>query len=116
MPTRTPMQLSLSTLLASGAALGHSKSLQSSAYTPYVYGHRSGLSIIDLDQTLPIIRRCASLVRDVVKADGVVLFVGTRRGHERIIDKAAARLEGNGFGVKSKWLPGTLTNAETLWV
>jgi len=100
--------------MASGAALGHNKALQSSAYTPYIYGHRSGLSIIDLDQTLPIIRRCAALVRDVVRADGIVLFVGTRRGHERIIEKAAERLGENGYGVKGKWLPGTLTNAETL--
>ena len=84
-------------------------------FTPYVYGNRSGLSIIDLDQTLPILRRTAGLVRDVVKDDGVVLFVGTREGHKRIVEKAAERLEDNGFCV-SEWIAGVLTNSETLSV
>ena len=107
------MQTSLSTLIAAGAALGHATSLLAPSFSPYVYGNRSGLSIIDLDQSLPILRRTASLVRDVVKADGVVLFVGTREPHKRILEKAKKRLGDNGFSVQ-EWLAGTLTNAETL--
>lgn len=103
----------MSTLLASGAALGHTTSLLNPFYTPYVYGNRSGLSIIDLDQTLPILRRTANMIREVVQADGVVLFVGTREAHERILQKAKQRLGDNGY-VVNDWLPGTLTNSETL--
>jgi small subunit ribosomal protein S2 len=114
-PQRSPIETSLSTLLASGAALGHSTSLLNPFYTPYVYGNRSGISIIDLDQTLPILRRTASMIREVVKADGVILVVGTRRAHERILEKAKSRLGDNGF-VVNDWLPGTLTNSETLYV
>jgi len=114
-PQRSPIETSLSTLLASGAALGHSTSLLNPFYTPYVYGNRSGISIIDLDQTLPILRRTASMIREVVKADGVILVVGTRRAHERILEKAKTRLGDNGF-VVNDWLPGTLTNSETLYV
>ena len=112
-PKRSPVETSLSTLMASGAALGHTTSLLNPFYTPYVYGNRSGLSIIDLDQTLPILRRTASMVREVVQADGVVLLVGTREAHGRILQKAAHRLGDNGYAV-SEWLPGTLTNSETL--
>jgi hypothetical protein len=112
-PSRTPLQTTLSTLLASGAALGHSTTLLHPSYTPYIYGNRSGLSIIDLDQTLPILRRAAALVRDVVRADGVVLVVGTRQGLKKALDKAKERLGTNGY-VAASWLPGTLTNAETL--
>ena len=83
------------------------------AFVSYVYGNRSGLSIIDLDQTLPILRRTAALVRDVVKADGVVLIVGTRAGHKKGMDKAKERLGDNGY-CTTKWLPGLLTNSETL--
>ena len=83
------------------------------AYAPYVYGSRSGLSIIDLDQTLPILRRTAALVRDVVKADGVVLIVGTRAGLKKCLERAKERLGDNGY-TTGKWLPGLLTNSETL--
>jgi small subunit ribosomal protein S2 len=53
------------------------------------------------------------MVREVVKADGVILIVGTRDAHERILNKAKERLGDNGF-VVGDWLPGTLTNSETL--
>jgi small subunit ribosomal protein S2 len=52
-------------------------------------------------------------VRDVVRADGVVLVVGTRQGLKKALDKAKERLGTNGY-VTASWLPGTLTNAETL--
>ena len=55
------------------------------------------------------------MIREVVKADGVILIVGTRQAHERILQKAKGRLGDNGF-VVNDWLPGTLTNSETLYV
>lgn len=112
-PTRSPTKLSLSTLLASGAALGHATSSLSPAYMPYVYGNRSGLSIIDLDQTLPLLRRTANLVRELVAADGVIMVVGTRDGHARCMRKAKERMGDNVYTV-GEWLPGTLTNSVTL--
>jgi small subunit ribosomal protein S2 len=112
-PDKSPRHLSLSTLLASGAALGHASTRMSPSFTPFVYGTRSELSIIDLDQTLPIIRRTMTLIRDVVKADGVVLIVGTRPGLRKGMEKAKERLDDNGF-ITSVWLPGTLTNSATL--
>lgn len=98
--------------MAAGAALGHSTTMLQPAFTPYVYGNRSGLSIIDLEQTLPLLRRAAAVVRDVVEADGVVLFVGTKRGHNRSLKAARERLGDNGYST-TRWWPGTLTNAET---
>lgn len=80
-----------------------------------MYANRSGLSIIDLDQSLPILRRTASLVRDVVKDDGVVLFVGSKTGHARCLERVKDRMGDNGF-TSTKWVPGLLTNSETLCV
>ncbi|CAK9780490.1 ribosomal protein S2 [Cutaneotrichosporon oleaginosum] len=105
----SPREASISTLLAAGAALGHKKSIMHPAYLPFVYGNRAGLNIIDLDQTLSILRRCASVVRDVVKDDGVVLFVSKQRNATLQIK---ARMGDNGF-VAASWMPGLLTNAET---
>ena len=53
------------------------------------------------------------MVREVVQADGVVLLVGTRDAHGKILQKAQKRLGDNGY-VVNEWLPGTLTNSETL--
>ena len=109
----TPLKAALSTLLASGAALGGSPRTTTKAYKSFIYGYRSGLAIIDLEKTLPLLRHAASLVRDVVKADGVVLMVGSRTGMERCMDRAKKRLSDNGF-VTLKWSPGLLTNAQSL--
>lgn len=111
--TPTPRPTAISTLLATGAALGCATSNLDPTFAQFIYANRSGLSIIDLDQTLPIIRRTASLVRDIVQADGVVLFVGTRDGMQKSLARAKERMGDNGF-VTNKWLPGLLTNTETL--
>ncbi|CAL1704198.1 unnamed protein product [Somion occarium] len=105
-----PTQLTLSTLLAAGAHLGHSKSLMNPNFIPYAYGVRAGVTVIDLDHTLPLLRRAAKLVRSVAANDGTIVFVGTRPDLRSAVRKAASRMEEQGFHVADRWLPGTLTN------
>ncbi|KAF8266601.1 ribosomal protein S2, flavodoxin-like domain-containing protein [Lactarius quietus] len=84
-----PRDLTLSALLAAGAHLGHHSSLLNPNFIPYAYGTRAGITIIDLERTLPHLRRAASLVRGVASRDGTIV---------------------PGYHVGEKWLPGTLTN------
>lgn len=77
---------------------------------PYAYGVRAGITIIDLDHTLPLLRRAASLVRAVAYAGGQIVFVGTRPDIRPAVQKAAERLGKQGYHVGERWLPGTLTN------
>lgn len=79
-------------------------------FMPYAYGVRAGITVIDMDQTLPLLRRAAQLVRSVAAKDGVVVFVGTRSDLRPVVKKAAERMPQQGFHVSEKWLPGTLTN------
>jgi small subunit ribosomal protein S2 len=61
---------------------------------------------------VPLLNKAAKVVKDVVKADGVVLFVGTRAEHRSVVRRAVEKLEGNGFGVAgTSWMAGTLTNS-----
>lgn len=106
----SPSQATLSALLASGAHFGHSKSLMNPNFVPYAYGVRAGVTIIDLDHTLPLLRRAANLVRAIASRDGSIVFVGTRPDLRMAVRKAAERLGTQGFHVGEKWLPGTLTN------
>lgn len=79
-------------------------------FAPYAYGTRAGMTIIDLDQTLPMLRRAANLVRAVAYADGQIVFIGTRPDLRLPVQKAAERLGPQGFHVGDRWLPGSLTN------
>lgn len=109
----SPHELSISTLMAAGAHLGHNPAHASPAFLPYTYGTRSGLSIIDLEQTLPLLRRAANVTRAIAEADGLVLFVGTGDRDGALgaaTRKAAKRLGSNGYHIDTRWLPGLLTN------
>lgn len=79
-------------------------------FMPYAYGVRAGITVIDLDKTLPLLRRAAQLVRSVAAKDGTIVFVGTRPDLRPIVRKAAERIGSQGYHVGEKWLPGTLTN------
>lgn len=79
-------------------------------FIPYAYGTRSGITIIDMDHTLPLLRRAANLVRAVAARDGSIVFVGTRPDLRKVVSKAAERVGPQGYHVGERWLPGTLTN------
>lgn len=79
-------------------------------FLPYAYGTRAGVTIIDLEQTLPMLRRAANVVRAIAQNGGMILFVGTSPALRPIVSKAAERLGEYGFFIGERWLPGTLTN------
>jgi small subunit ribosomal protein S2 len=79
-------------------------------FVPYAYGTRAGITIIDLDHTVPMLRRAANVVRAVARAGGIVVFIGTRSDLRPIVNKASERLGRQGFHVGDRWLPGTLSN------
>ncbi|PWN94918.1 ribosomal protein S2 [Tilletiopsis washingtonensis] len=108
--------LTVSHLLAATAHVGHNVSSLSRAATQLVYGVRHGVAYIDLERvTLPALRRAASVVREVVRRDGVVLICGTAPGTQAAVLAAVRRLGPNGFHVtKERWLPGVLSNAPKL--
>ncbi|BGP36670.1 hypothetical protein JCM10449v2_000571 [Rhodotorula kratochvilovae] len=109
-----PPAVTTSHLVAAGAHLGHSPANTHRAALPLVYGTRTGVSYIDLRQTLPALRRAAQVVKGVVERDGKVLFVGSLKGAERAVWENAKRLGDNGYGV-TKWLPGTISNAREVF-
>lgn len=105
-----PTKTTLTALVAAGAHLGHSKSLMNPNFAPFAYGTRADITIIDLDHTLPLLRRAAKVVRGVAAKDGTIVFVGTRPDLRVVVRKAAERMGAQGFHVGERWLPGTLTN------
>ncbi|KIL68611.1 hypothetical protein M378DRAFT_120876 [Amanita muscaria Koide BX008] len=107
---KPPRHATGSALLAAGAHLGHATTRMNPNFMPYAYGTRAGITLIDLDQTLPLLRRAANLVRSVAYAKGAIVFIGTRPDLRPVVQKAAERLGEQGYCVGDRWLPGTLTN------
>lgn len=107
---KPPTHATISALLAAGAHFGHASSRMNPNFMPYAYGTRAGITIIDLDHTLPLLRRAANLVRAVAYAGGSIVFVGTRPDLRPVVQRAASRVSGQGYHVGERWLPGTLTN------
>ena len=81
---------------------------------PFIYGARNGIHIIDLDQTARLFKRAFDFVVETVARGGHVLFVGTKRQAQDIVQEEAAR--SGQFFVTNRWLGGTLTNFRTIKV
>jgi small subunit ribosomal protein S2 len=100
----------ISALLAAGAHFGHATTRMNPNFVPYAYGTRAGITIIDLDQALPLLRRATNVVRAIARAGGIIIFIGTRPDIMPVVQRSAERLGKQGFHVGERWLPGTLTN------
>ncbi|KAH9946277.1 ribosomal protein S2, flavodoxin-like domain-containing protein [Epithele typhae] len=84
-------------------------------FVPYAYGTRAGITIIDLDHTLPLLRRAAQVVRAVAANGGAILFVGTRPDLGPCVRLAAERMGSLGYSNGERWVPGTLTNPKQIF-
>jgi len=78
----------------------------------YIFTERSGIHIIDLQQTITQIDDAYAVVRDTVANGGSLLFVGTKRQAQDLIEQEALRC--NMPFVNQRWLGGTLTNFHTI--
>ena len=103
---------SMRQLLESGVHFGHHTRRWNPKMQPYIFGVRNGIHIIDLEQTVPLLRQGMEAVREVVAGGGRVLFVGTKRQAQDAIADAAKRC--GQYYVNYRWLGGMLTNFKTI--
>ena len=105
-------QVSLRQLLEAGVHFGHHTRRWNPRMSPYIFGVRNQVHILDLQQTVPMMDRALRAVRDVVAAGGRVLFVGTKKAAAEYVADAAARC--GQYYVNHRWLGGMLTNWKTI--
>ena len=99
-------------LLEAGVHFGHQKHRWNPKMTPYLYGVRNNIHIIDLAQTVPMLHRALQAVSDAVAGGGRILFVGTKRQAAEPLTAAAKRSAQ--YYVNARWLGGMLTNWKTI--
>ncbi len=99
-------------LLDAGIHFGHRCSRWNPKMTPFLYGKRNSIHIIDIRETLRGLLRARKFVSQVVAKGGDVLFVGTKRQAREIVQRHTERC-GMHY-VTERWLGGTLTNFRTI--
>ncbi len=99
-------------MLEAGVHFGHKTRYWNPKMAPYIYGARSKIHIIDLDQTLPRFNQLLKEVDRITANRGKVLFVGTKPGAKKIVRQEATRC-GMPY-VDHRWLGGMLTNYKTI--
>ena len=105
-------EFSMRQLLEAGVHFGHQTQRWNPRMSPFIYGARNGIHIMDLTQTVPMLDQALQAVRDTVAKGGRVLFVGTKRQAAGPIAEAAEKCAQ--YYMNHRWLGGTLTNWQTV--
>lgn len=104
--------VSIKLLLEAGVHFGHQRRRWNPRMKPYVFTQRNGIHIIDLQQTLGKLQEARNFVRDAVSQGGSIIFVGTKKQAQEVIEEEAKRC--GAFYVNKRWLGGMLTNFTTI--
>jgi small subunit ribosomal protein S2 len=99
-------------LLEAGVHFGHQTRRWNPKMQRFLFGERSGIYIIDLEKSLAGIEEAYDFVRDLGRRRGTVLFIGTKKQAQEVVEDHAKRV-GMPF-VNHRWLGGMLTNFSTI--
>jgi small subunit ribosomal protein S2 len=99
-------------LLDSGVHFGHQTRRWNPKVKRFILTERSGIHIIDLQQSLSYIDKAYEFVKETVAHGGTILFVGTKKQAQEVLAEQATRV-GQPY-VNQRWLGGLLTNFQTV--
>lgn len=106
------MDITMRQLLEAGVHFGHRTRYWNPKMEAYIFGERSKIHIINLEQTLPMLKDACSYAGKLAANGGRILFVGTKRAARETVETEAKRC-GMPY-VNQRWLGGTLTNFKTI--
>ncbi|MFM1957964.1 MAG: ribosomal protein [Actinomycetota bacterium] len=99
-------------LLDAGVHFGHQTRRWNPKMKRFILTDRSGIYIIDLQQSVDHIDKAYHFVRDIVANGGSIMFVGTKKQAQGVVAAEAKRV-GQPF-INERWLGGLLTNFGTV--
>ena len=105
-------EITMREMLEAGAHFGHQTNRWNPKMKQFIFGARNGVYIIDLQKTVPLFNRAYDFLRDTVANGEKILFVGTKKQAQEVIQEQAER--GEQYFVNNRWLGGTLTNYRTV--
>ena len=104
--------ISMRDMLAAGVHFGHQTRFWNPKMSPYIFGARNKIHIINLEATVPALDRALAEVHRLASRRNKILFVGTKRAASKVVREQAGRV-GMPF-IDQRWLGGTLTNYKTI--
>lgn len=104
--------ISISELLEAGVHFGHETKHWNPKMARYIYAERNHVFIIDLQKTVVEMEKACNFLAKVVGGGGTILFVGTKKQAQEIVQIEAERV-GMPY-VHERWLGGMLTNFQTI--
>ena len=104
--------ITMKSLLEAGVHFGHQKRRWNPKMDDFIFAHRNGIHIIDLQKTLYKIQEAAAFLTDIAAAGKKILLVGTKKQAQDTIINEAER--SNSLYISNRWLGGTLTNFKTI--
>ena len=99
-------------LLDAGVHLGHKTFRWNPKMSPYIFGSKDSIHIIDLVQTLEMTNVALHEIHKCIVAGGKILFVSTKKQATETISALAK--DTSQFYVNHRWLGGMLTNWKTI--
>ena len=102
----------LTELLEAGVHYGHQTKRWNPKMKDYILEEKNSIYIIDLSITVDQLASACDFLGNIVKGNGKVLFVGTKKQAQEAVREAAGAT--GQFFVNQRWLGGTLTNLTTI--
>ena len=99
-------------LLEAGVHLGHKTLRWNPKMKKYIFGKRDSIHIIDLTQTLELIKVALEKIHETITNNGKILFVSTKKQASEAIAEVAK--DTDQYFVNYRWLGGMLTNWGTI--
>jgi small subunit ribosomal protein S2 len=105
-------EVKIQDLLLAGCHFGHLTRRWNPKMKQFIFMERNGIHIIDLNKTLTHLKIVCDRIAEIVRNNGTILLVGTKKQAKDIIRVEAERC-GMPY-VTERWLGGTLTNFITI--
>jgi small subunit ribosomal protein S2 len=99
-------------LLEAGVHFGHKTARWNPKMDKFIFGERSNIYIIDLEKTQDCLNRARDFLLDITSKGEIVLFVGTKKQAQEVIQQEALRA--GMYYVTERWPGGLLTNFATV--
>ena len=106
------MSVTMRQILEAGVHFGHQTRFWNPRMTPYIFGQRNKIHIVNLEKTMAKYNEAMEFVRKLAASRGNIMFVSTKRQAREIIAEEAQRA-GMPY-VDERWLGGMLTNFKTV--
>lgn len=92
--------------------LGHSLSKHNKKMSPFIFGEREGIHIINLERSLILFRTATAALEEIVKAGGNIVFVVNSEFLQRLCYETAINC--GQYYINGPWTAGLIRNREFL--